>query len=240
MYSALLITGMVSFVLLLGILIFFGKLIKHQMKIWLLRNKGYIQVRHIRDDMNEDNYFIRIKDDHYDIAGGIYLDQKDTKTKSHDILAKFDYQLLSKKRFEELDALEKQIMDFFSGIKNNKLMDIKTLSWGIPTVTYFGTSPNPVNYRDIKKVYDAKNIAALIKRLLMTKEWKLVRMVLILCCIAIGGLLVLGFVDYQVMSDSAKNLKFCQAMLNESTTRWMVMFNNTIVPAMNQNATVTI
>lgn len=239
-FMGLIIIGAISFVLLVAILIFFGRLIKHQIKIWLLRNKGYVQVRHVRDDMSEDYYFIRIRDDHFDVAGGIYLDQKDTKTKSESILAKFDYALVSKKKPEEMDALEKQIKSFFDGIKDNKLMDIKTLSWGIPTITYFGSSPNPVNFKDIKKVYDAKNIAAMIKRILMTKEWKLVRLVLILASIALVGLLILGFLDYKVMADANTNLRVCQSMLNESNTRFYVMFNNTVVPAMNQNSTVII
>lgn len=236
----MIVVGAISFVLLIALLLFFGKLIKHQMKIWLLKNKGYIQVRHVRDDMTEDNYFIRIRDDHYDIKGGIYLNQKDTKTNSEEILPKFDYALLSKKKPEEMTALEVQLKQFFDAIKSNKLMDIKTLSWGIPTITYFGTNPNPVNFREIKKVYDAKNIAAMIKRLLMTKEWKLVRMVLILCAIALVLWVILGFLSYGLLEGNTKNLGMCQQMLNESIMKYDVMFNKTITNAIAAGNTVNI
>jgi hypothetical protein len=240
-FSIMIIIGAVSFVLLMVILFFFGKLIKHQIKIFFLRNRGYVQLRHIREDMNENNYFIRVKNDVYDVSGGVYLDQKDTKTKAQDILQKLDYDLLSKKPEVELNAIEKQFLQFFNNINsNNKLMDIKTLSWGIPTITYFGNNPNPVNYRDIKKVYDAKNISAMIKRLLMTKEWKLVRMVLLISAVAMIGLLVLGFIDAKISSNNAINLKTCQYMLNQSINNNFIMFNNTIVPALHQNSTVII
>lgn len=238
--TIILVIGVVSFVILVAILIFFGRLIKNQTRIWLLRNKGYIRVRHVREDMNEDDYFIRVKDDHYDFAGGIYIDQKDAKTKTEDILPLFDYNLLSRKKPEELSALEKQLKSFFDNIKDNKLMDIKTFAQGISTITYVGNNPNPVNFKDTKKLYDAKNIAAMIKRLLMTKEWKLVRMVLILASIALLGLLILGFLDYKLVSNGQTALKTCQAMLNDSNYHWMTMFNNTIVPAMQQNSTVII
>jgi len=222
--------GMISFVILCGILIMFGKLIKHQIKIWLLRDKGYIQIRHIRDDMNEDNYFIRIKDDHFDFAGGVYLDQKDTKTKSQNILPLFNYDLLSKKIPSEMSELEKQLFEFFENIKKNKLMDIKTFSNGISTITYKGTNPNPINYSDIKKVYDAKNIASLIKRILMTKEWKLVRMVLILCAVALCLWVILGFLDYGLANKNATNLANCHAQLNYSTNQWIT---KEIIPTVN-------
>lgn len=232
----LLIVGMISLVLLVGIFFFFGKLIWHQVKIWMLRNKGYIQVRHIREDMTENYYFIRVKDDHYDLDGGIYIDQKDVKTKTEDILPKFDYKLLSKKKPEEMTELEKQLKGFFDAIKEQQLMDIKTLPWGIPTISYFGNNPSPINYREIKKVYDAKNIAALIKRILLTKEWKLVRMVLILCSIAIIGLMVLSIVDYGLINRSTQNLAACQMMLNDTNNKLFVMFNNTL-PQLLQNST---
>jgi hypothetical protein len=85
--------------------------------------------------------------------------------------------------------------DFLKNVKESKTMDITTLSWGIPTITYYANIPNPVNVKDMKKVYDAKNISAMIKRILMTKEWKLVRMVLILCGIIMVCLVILGFVE---------------------------------------------
>jgi len=236
----MLIVGMVSFVILIAITLFFGRLIKHQFKIWMLRNKGFIQVRHIRDDMNEDYYFIRFKNDHFDFSQGIYMYQRDTKSKTDSILTPVDPGLLSKKPADEMSAGEKELKRFIDAIKDSKIMDIKTLPWGIPTITYFGQNPNPINFRDVKKVYDAKNIAAVMKRLLMTKEWKLVRIALIVGCVASVGLLILGFADYKLVSDGQAELRTCQLMLNDSIVRYNVMFNNTIVPALHQNSTVNI
>ncbi len=227
----------VSFIAIIGIVVFW-KLLKHQIKIWALAKKGYIQVRHVREDMNEDNYFIRIKDEHYTVAGGVYMEQKDAKTNANRILPVFNYDLLSKKKDAELTELEKQLKTFFENIKNNKIMDIKTLSWGIPTITYFGNNPNPVNYRDIKKIYDAKNISAMIKRILMTKEWKLVRMVLILASVAIVLSLVLGFLNYGIANKSADSLGQCLYMLNTTSTKYDALLNSTMTIAKQSSSVI--
>ena len=74
----------------------------------------------------------------------------------------------------------------------------------------------------------------------MTKEWKLVRIVLILCAVALCLWVILGFLDYSLASKNATNLANCQAQLNYSTNQWITMFNNTIKPALGQNSTITI
>ncbi len=189
--------GMIAIIFLTGILIIFGRLIWLQMRIWLLAKKGFTQIRHIREDKAEKYYYIRLKDGKYEFDKGIYIAQRDTTTRPASLLNKMDYELLSKKPEKERSAEEIQLYQFLDGIRNSKVMDITTLSWGIPTISYFGNNPNPVNYSDIKKLYDAKNISALIKRILLTKEWKLVRMVLILCAIALFLWVVLGFITVQ-------------------------------------------
>jgi len=227
-----LIIGVVSFVIsiiFIIVLVFFGKLLKHQTKIWALAKKGYVQIRHIREDMNEDKYFIRIKDDHYKFNDGIYMEQKDVKTNAHTILPVFDYELLSKKKESELNALELQLKNFFEGINKSKIMDIKSLEWGIPTLTYFGNNPNPINFRDIKKVYDAKNIASMMKRIIMTKEWKLVRMVLYIATASILLSLILGYLNYHVMNLNSQSLSECLYMLNTSNTQYTNLVNNTML-----------
>ena len=228
------IVAMFIFAITLG---FFGKLIKHQIKIWLLARRGYIQIRHVREDMNEDYYFIKFIDGHYSFSGGVFMEQKDTKTNSTSILQQFNYEVL-KNKTTELTELEKQIKSFFDNIKDNKIMDIKTLPWGLPTITYFGTDPQPVNFRDRKKVYDAKNIASMIKRILMTKEWKLVRIALIIGVVGIVGLLVLSVISYGVANKFSSNLAVCQQSLNITLTKYMDLVNTTIVPI--QNTTINI
>lgn len=221
------VVGIISMVLLFFGLIFFGRLVKHQSKIWLLARRGYTQIRHIKEDMTEKYYFLRIRNDHFSFDDGIYMEQKDTKTKGKNILAPLDYGLLSRTDDVNLSAEEKQIKGFLQSIKDSKVMDITTLSWGIPTITYFANNPNPVNVKEMHKVYDAKNIAAMIKRILMTKEWKLVRMVLILCVIALGLYVILGFLNYGLIHKSSENLGNCLTQLNVTSTKYTELLNTT-------------
>jgi hypothetical protein len=233
------IVGFISLIVLVVGLFFFGKLIWHKTKIAAMAKRGFTQVRHIREDMVENYYFIRIKDDHYDFDGGIYMEQKDVKTKTRSLLAKLDYRMLSRKTDEQFTAEEDQIRAFLKSLENYQVMDITTLSWGIPTITYYGNNPNPINPKDVHKVYDAKNIAAMIKRLLLTKEWKLVKMVLYLCAIAIVLWIVLGFLDYGLASSNAKNLAECINNWNSTQSKYEILLNTTKVVA-QQSSTIVI
>lgn len=221
------IIGIIGAVVLVILVFMFGKIMKHQWKLWLFAKRGYTQIRHVREDMVENYYFLRIKNEHFNFNGGIYMEQKDVKTKTKSILAPLDYKQLSKKPVDQLTADEKQILSFLKSIEDSKVMDITTLSWGIPTITYFGNNPNPVNIKEIKKVYDAKNIAAMIKRILMTKEWKFVRMVLILCLVSMGLWLVLAGLDYGVSKKASENLGLCLNMLNQTTVKYNQLLNET-------------
>jgi hypothetical protein len=234
------IIGIISLVFLVLGLIMFGKLIKHQSKIWLMAKKGYTQIRHIREDMNENYFFLRIRNDHFSFDDGIYMEQKDVKTKVKTILAPLDYNLLKKKEEASLTAEDKQILRFLKSIEDSKVMDITTLSWGIPTITYYGNNPNPVNVKDIKKVYDSKNIAAMIKRIIMTKEWKLVKLVLILCAIALVLWVILGFLDYGLMNKSTTNLGNCLSQLNTTSIKYQELLNTSRVYNVVQNSTILI
>lgn len=241
------VVGIVSFVILAALLIFFGRLIKHQFKIWTLAKKGYTQIRHIKEDMTEKYYFLKIRDDHFTFDQGIYMEQKDIRTKTNSILAKYDANLLKDKPDKDCSVEEMEVKRFCAGIqkflqsvKDSQTMDITTLSWGIPTITYYGNNPNPINVKEIKKVYDAKNIAALIKRILMTKEWKLVRLALIVAMIAIGLWVILGFLDYSIWSKGAANLHNCLGQLNATYTKYTELLNSTRVYNVVQNSTTII
>lgn len=234
------ILGILSLVVLVFIGLFFGALIRHQSKIWLLAKRGYTQIRHIKEDMTEKYYFLRIKNEHYNFSEGIFMEQKDIRTKGKTILAPLDYDLLSRKEDKFLSAEEKQIKGFLQGIKDSKVMDITTLSWGIPTLTYYASNPNPVNVKDVKKVYDAKNIAAMIKRIIMTKEWKLVKMVMILCLVAIGLFIILGFLDYGVAAKNTANLNNCLYNWNVTAEKYTQLLNTTRIINVVQNSTITI
>lgn len=230
-----LIAGSVAMLLLVLFLIFFGSVIWLQMRVWILARKGYYQIRHIREDKVEKYYYLRVVDGKYEFDKGVYIAQKDGITKTENVLNKFDYNLLSNKPETELNALEKEVLKFLIGLKNSKVMDITTLSWGIPTVTYYGNNPNPINYSEMKKLHDAKNISALIKRIIMTKEWKLVRIVLMLCVIALGLWVVLGFLDYNFVSGLQKQLDTCHTQLNVTQYEYLRFMNKTLEEALIRN-----
>lgn len=225
---AWLIGGVLAIIALIFILIFFGSLMWLQSRIWLLAKKGFYQIRHIREDKVEKYYYLRISDGKYDFEQGVYISEKDSVTRMESIINKFDYNLLSKKKDTELNAVERETLKFLMSIKNSKVVDITTLSWGIPTVTYYGNNPNPINYSDIKKLHDAKNISALIKRIIMTKEWKLVRMVLILCAIALVAWVALGFLGYNMINGLQSKLNSCQSDLNVTSNKLINQLNMTL------------
>jgi hypothetical protein len=221
------IAGFVALIVLVVGLFFFGKLIWHKTRIALLAKRGFTQIRHIREDMVENYFFIRIRDDHYSFNDGIYMEQKDVRTKTRSILSHFDYNLLKTRNEADMTAEEKQVVAFFKSLEKYQVMDITTLSWGIPTITYYGNNPNPINPKELHKIYDAKNIAAMIKRLLLTKEWKLVRLVLILCSIALVLWVILGFLGYSLVHKNAINLASCMQNWNLTQVKYENLLNLT-------------
>lgn len=233
------VAGIVSLVLFIFVCIFFGRLIKHQWKVWLFAKRGYTQIRHVREDKTERYFFLRIKDEHYDFDSGIHMEQLDTRTKTKNILAELPKDLLSDKPEKVLSAEDIQIKTFLDRIRNSKVMDINTLSWGIPTITYYGDNPNPVNYGDIHSIYSAKNIACMIKRIMMTKEWKLVRMALIVGMIGIGLSVIIGFLDWSMINKANENLAVCLANWNSTQAQYTELLNTT-KEVILANATVTI
>jgi hypothetical protein len=232
------IAGFIAIIILVVGLFFFGKLIKHKAKLSLLAKRGYTQIRHIKEDMTEKYYFLRIRNDHYDFDDGIYMEQRDTRTKTGHILAPLDYDLLSNKLDINLNAEEREIKSFLRGIRNSQVMDITTLSWGIPTITYYGNNPNPINPKEIHKVYDAKNIASMVKRLLLTKEWKLVKMVLYLCMCSIILSLILGFINYGVAHSNAVNLANCLSNWNSTQVKYEDLLNASRVVLQNSTTII--
>lgn len=232
----LLIVGSISFFILIFILFFFGKLIWLQLRIWLLAKQGYQQVEHVGEDNVRRYFYIRPKDSSFKFDKGIYILQKDAITKSGDILRKVDGALL--KSLPEAEA--KEVKDLYErATKFRYDPDVVTLRWGIPTITYYGNDPNPVNFKERKKIYDSKNISALIQRILLTKEWKLVRIVLILCCVAIVMSIALGFLYWNSVQGVTKDLSTCNMQLNTTNYQYTQLLNYTnYVRSQSSNVTV--
>ena len=157
-----------SLILLIFILIFFGNVIWLQFRIWILAKRGYHVVEHIGEDNVRRFYYMRPKDQHFDINDGFMLFMPDSITKQQGILKKFDKRLLfdghriPQEVFEKLDlkqketylklyeADKKEAKEYYDAVNNlHYYVDAVTLRYGIPTVTYVGTSSEPVNFKTL-------------------------------------------------------------------------------------------
>jgi len=225
----------ISVPIFLFLMILFGRLIKLQVKYWLLAKQGYHKIEHMGIDRVVRTFFLRPKDDHFEFEGGLYFQQKDASYKSSkDVMVKFPKGLDSgsESKTEEIEVDE--LTKLFRQIGKLKYdSDSVFLQWGIPTMYYYGNDPNPWNPADRKKVYDSKVMFAYIKRLLLEKEWKFVKMVLTLCLIGFALTLILGYLFWGTANKSTANLNMCQNMLNETMNRLIYQLNIT-----GQNSTV--
>lgn len=223
-----------SIPLFIVIFAFFGRLMKLQFKYWVLAKRGYHKVEHIGEDRVVRTYFIRPKDSHFDFDSGVYMLQKDALYKS-------STQILKKVDTKNMDGIEdKELKELFKNVNKLKYdSESVFMQWGVPTIFYYGNDPNPVNPSDRKKIYDSKVMLAYIKRLLLEKEWKLVRMVLILTLVGFGLALVLGFLFWGGINSANNNLNTCQNMLNASQ-QTIANYLNVTTQAVVQNSTVII
>jgi hypothetical protein len=236
-----LVIGLISFILLVLLLLFFGRLIGNQIKLWSLAKKGYHFVEHVGEDRVKRTFILKPKETKFDLDGGIYFYQKDAVLKGEkELFKKVDNGLLSKK---EVDVEGAEAKEQFKALNKLAQLNYKTdsviLSWGMPTLVYYGNDPNPVNFTDRKKVYDSKVISSYIKRLLLDKEWAFVRMVLLLTIIGFFLCIVLGFIYWKSISTSSDNLQFCMNVLNVTQIKYNELLNTSIRIAV-QNSTMII
>lgn len=214
------IIGMVSFICLIVILAVFWRLLKLQFKYWLLAKKGFHKIEHIGEDRVMRTYLLRPKDTFFDIEGGMYFIQNDSLLKSSRNILKNVKDLDSKDDKIASSAEDKEIKDLLKQVSKLKYnTDAVFMQWGIPTLIYFGTDVNPINPAERKKIYDSKVMTSYVKRLLLEKEWKLVRLVMLMCIIGYVVTLIAGLLYWASINSSSNNLLNCQAMLNASQTQ---------------------
>lgn len=216
--------GIVSLILLIFILIFFGNVIWLQFRIWILAKRGYHVVEHIGEDNVRRFYYMRPKDQHFDINDGFMLFMPDSITKQQGILKKFDKRLLfdghriPQEVFEKLsqkqketylklyEADKKEAKEYYDSVNNlHYYVDAVTLRYGIPTVTYVGTSSEPVNFKTLHKTYDAKTLKDLYLRILLTQKYGIFKKIMIIAILVMSATAIILFMYYLYMSGLSGN-----------------------------------
>ena len=231
--------GTVSFIMVIVLIAFFGRLMSLQFKIWLLAKKGYHQVEHIGLNKVRTYYYLRPKDNKFDFKSGFYLHIPETVTKVSEVIPKIPKDLVMKKLDDPgADTAQfKALSDKINSLNYN--MDAVSLRWGIPTITYVGNDPNPVLFGEHEKVYGAQVIRDIYIRLLATQQYKKLEKLIVIGVIAlafIGVALVLLYLGY---NGNGKHLATALSMLNESQRNYAVCLNTT-AKILAQNSTMVI
>lgn len=223
---------MISTLVLIFGLFLFGKLIWFQLRVWMLARRGFHAVEHIGEDNVRRYFYLRPKDSSFEFDKGVYILQKDALTKTGSILQKVNSDLYKGKNEAEQKEID-GLLERMHKLRYNP--DVVTLRWGIPTISYYGNDPNPINFKERKKLYDSKNIAALIQRIMLTKEWKLVRLVLIIAACGIILSLILGGLYWNNSVGKDGIIKDCIRQINESNNRYISLLNQTITTRTQSN-----
>jgi len=245
-----------SFLVFIGFA-FFGRLIWLQMRIWLLAKRGYQQIEIIGKDNVRHYFYLRPMGDKFDINDGFYMFKPDTMTKVPHLLQRMNKNLASK--FPDLDEKilknlkDKEVdmvMERYKAEKEEYMrlvekvdmlkykIDVVTLRWGIPTLTYYGDNPEPIDFKEPKKIYDAKVLKGVYLRILLTQRYNEFKKWIMWGVIALCVIAVVLVIYYFLFKSNATTISQCMTNLNFT--------NGQLVQCMNQtarlmaNATITI
>lgn len=240
MLYGLLFIGMLSFVLCILLLTMFGRLIFLQLRIWMIARRGYQQVEIIGEDRVRRYYYMRPKDDHFDVNDGFFLFMPDSITKQTAILMKASKAMAKMKKpaitneelaklteaqrkayLDRFNAEKAEMQKYFDAINNlHYKVDAVTLRWGIPTITYVGNSSEPVNFNDMRKTYDAKTLKDLYLRILLTQKYGLFKKLMVIATIAlcfIAGMLFLYYLLFNGQGHNFNvNMNLCLQSWNQT------------------------
>jgi hypothetical protein len=215
-FMAWLIVGTIGTVLFFVLLIIFGRLIKLQVKIWLLARRGFHLVEHIGMNKVRSYFYLRPKDNKFDFKSGFYIHYPETTTKTSSFLPPTPggYKFL---KFSEL--AETAEGDKLTEIVGKLVYDTNaiTLRWGIPIITYVGNSPYPVNFSEPKTEYGAQVIRDVYIRLLATEQYGLMKKIIMIGLLVGAGILIALVLLYFAYKSNASNLGLCLYNLNSTS-----------------------
>jgi hypothetical protein len=236
----------------------FGKLAMLQLKVWVLAKRGYQQVEMVGEDNVRNYFYLRPKDDKFDINDGYYMFKPDTLTKVPFLLQKVNPNMA--KNFPELDeemvknlkqAEYEKVVKRYEAEKEEyqRLVDVvhrlkyrinvATLRWGIPTITYYGTNPEPIDFKEPKKLYDAKVLKQVYLRILLTQKFKELMKWIMITSIAMCIIALALFIYYFLLKDANSTTSMCMQSWNSTQTQLVSCLNET-ARILRQNATITI
>jgi hypothetical protein len=247
LFAIFFFSAIILFVLLGLTWLIFGKLIRLQIKRWLMASKGYVEVEHISATKVRNYFIMRPNNNKFDIEDGFFHYIPECVTRKGDILRKFDKSFLSKmpeidpSDIEGLNDKEKEeyllrvtaewnelkgLYKVISGIKYDpQLLNRK---FGMPVITYYGDNPDPINPSDRTKSYGSGVIKDMYLRLLLTQRFKDFQMIIIVLVVSwvVVAIALVGL--WQVNKGTADSLGKCIDMLNVSETHLFDLMNQTI------------
>lgn len=224
--------GLVSFIFLVIFIALFWKLIWLQIRVWVLSKKGFHLVEHVGEDGVRRYYYMRPYKDHFDFKDGFYMFLPEATTKSSELLKKVDkglaeddfydeevMQNLTPKQTEEYKKHAKARYEEYVGFLNvfDKVRydaSAITLRFGIPTITYYGSHPDPINFRDRKKQFDAKILKDVYLRILLTQKFKEFQKWIRIAALALAAIAVLMILYAVFLSQSIGSVDVCLNTLN--------------------------
>lgn len=256
------IISLISTILFFLTLFFFGKLIFLQLRIWILASRGFINVEIIGLDKVRRYYYLRPKGQKFDVKGGFYLFYSETLTKGTSLLKKVDTSLLVKqpdfydKIFDVLPEYERQKLKARAEAEKKQYIEITeylsklvytvdavTLRWGIPTISYYGTDPNPILFSDRKKIYDAGILNDVYLRILLTQKYGMFKKWIMITAISLAVIAIVLFLIFTVFKSQSQTINQCQTNLNVTTGNLVRCINDTaftLAKIQMQNSTVNV
>lgn len=230
------IVGIISLALLILILIMFGSLMWLQIRIWFLAKRGYHLIEHIGEDKVRRYFYAKPKDRKFEFDTGFYAFIPETTNYIPRIVKSVDKRLIK----ELPEAMQQEIEDCAKIIKDlNYDRDATTIRWGIPTITYYGSNPEPFYFQDRKKQYDAKTFRDVYLRILLTRDFNFLRRVITYGVIALVIIGIVLIIYYFVFSNYASSLQSCTYNLNVTNAR-LIDFINRTIPIVSQPHNITI
>jgi hypothetical protein len=239
---ALVVMGVISSILLIILWIIFGSLIRNQFRRWRLAKKGFIEVEHISETNLREYMIMKPSDKTLDFFDGFFLYDSEAVTRGDKNVFK------SYKREELEEAIymkESDLESISDDKKKSKIKEIKalykkysklkfdkealTFKYGMPIISYYGDKPEPVTFRDLKRIYSSTFIKDMYIRLLLTQRYKDFKKFIIIGLIISGVVATCLLLIAFYLNGLTKELGLCQYMLNNTLSSYTSLVNQTNV-----------